>query len=272
MRLTTFGIFLTLILILGLACSDNSTAPVDGDGAKWLVKAPDGGNTFPLELKPNIIPPSNYYKDEATDLAVWWSGELYAPEDLKQEIATELRKIRLEFSKTIPQTNIRFHPVYMSGRLFIGFTDAGWEMWKEGGYNAWDSLNAVYGVDSIKVTTHYPDFFKYVSVFFPDRPNVERLIEAYRDLPETEYIQGDILCCDWPILLMWRDDEIAHYFFRNAWGDCPSGCIYEEYDYVAVISGEPIYIGHYLHDWDHPMPRPDWMNLADRASDKYWKY
>jgi len=275
MRLVTFGLFLTLILILGLGCGNDAMTPVDGDDAAWLVKAPDQGNNFPGGLDPEIITPSNYYKDEATDLATWWSGELYAPAQLTHTIETELRKIRLEFSHTVPNTQIAFMPVNATGRLLFGFTDAGWEMWKNDSYHAWDSLNAALNVDSIAVTTHYPEDRKYVTIFFPGRPNVDRLKEFYEVLPEARYADGDIWCCDWPIVLMWREEEenVAHYFFRNAWGDCPSGCIYQDYAYIKVVDGEPTYIGYYLKDWEHPwLPRPEWMDIADLASAKYWPY
>lgn len=272
MRLIIFQLILILLLISGLGCNNNGPSPVESDTPPQLVKSPGGDNSFPSGLEPTSLPPSNYYKDEATDLSAWWSGELYAPEDLRHEIATELRRIRLGYAKTVPNSQIRFRSVDATGQLLFGFSNAGWEMWKDGTYDAWDSLNIALNVDSIVVTTHYPEDFKYVVLFFNGRPNVSKLIELYSGLPETKYVEGNMFCCDWPILLMWRQDDIVHYFFRNAWGDCPSGCIYEDYYYFTVVDGEATYIGYYEHDWDRPMPRPDWMAIADLASDKYWPY
>jgi hypothetical protein len=268
----TLKLFLILTLILGLGCGDESTTPTDADGARWLVKSPDSGGDFPGGLEPNILPPSNYHRNEAADLATWWSGELYAPEALTYQIVTELRELRLKYSGLYPSAVIQFQPVNAPGQLIFGFTDEGWEMWKNGTYDAWDSLNTALAVDSIVELGVYAYIHKNVLIYFDGRPNVQRLIELYRALPELNYVSGNDFCCDWPILLMWREENVSHYFFRNAWGDCPSGCIYEDFHYFTVVEGEPIYIGYYLHDWDHPLPRPDWMNMADLAADKYWSY
>ena len=47
------------------------------------------------------------------------------------------------------------------------------------------------------------------------------------------------------------------YVFRNGWGDCPAGCIYNEHWYFTVAGDQPFFVGYYPEYQGGPAP-PWW--------------
>lgn len=58
------------------------------------------------------------------------------------------------------------------------------------------------------------------------------------------------------------------YFFRNAWGDCPSGCLYSEFWVLTVLDGRVVYDGYYT---DKLLMPADLRVAYTDAWEAYWQ-
>jgi hypothetical protein len=269
---------LAVVLSLGASCSKEPSSTLSGSSGDNRAVQPSPSdiraglsrNTLPFSVGATEAESAIGSGQEAYLLAQWLANEMYAPTALAKKIESDLKIIRNQYSYTIEAVKIRFAPPHSLGTLLIGFTDEGWRQFKAGQYHAWDSLNRKYDLDSIDVPEHYSDELKMVSLIFRGLPNCNLLVDQYAGLAGLRSVGVAAWCCDWPLLLVCLDHDTLHYFFRNAWGDCPSGCIEQEFFYFTVEGSIAHYVGTYKHDWTNPPPRPDWMNMVDQAMQKYW--
>ena len=209
---------------------------------------------------------------QALLLAQWLADEMYPPLPLARELDRELDIIYRQWSDRIDIKGIPFFPPYELAMILVGFTEEGWQMFKDGEYHHWDALNEQFDLDTMTLWSGgAAEYFKNVELHFNGLPNANHLVDYYAGLPEVEYVEVNAYCCDWSILLVYQGDEGRHYFFRNAWGDCPSGCIEQEYYYIFVTGDVASYGGYYKFDWSNPQLRPDWMWMVDEALDRYWE-
>ena len=100
------------------------------------------------------------------------------------------------------------------------------------GYQEFDSLNSR---NRLFVIEHYDRFSTVVLCFKDKRLDMHSLRHIYSMLDEVEYVE-----------LIWRvgdpgsgigltaESDLFFVIFRNARGDCPSGCIFEEFLYFIV--------------------------------------
>ena len=56
-----------------------------------------------------------------------------------------------------------------------------------------------------------------------------------------------------------QTDSGISYLFRHGWGDCPAGCLHNEYWYFIVENGAPSFLGHRAAD----APEPEWWDEAE---------
>lgn len=54
------------------------------------------------------------------------------------------------------------------------------------------------------------------------------------------------------------------YFFRDAWGDCPSGCIVSKFYYFRTVrtkfQEQAEFVGSYMPTFGHPELDPNWFD------------
>ncbi|MDH4157804.1 MAG: hypothetical protein OEW00_11070 [candidate division Zixibacteria bacterium] len=268
---------LTFLLLICGCGQDQPTTSTDVDGRATTVSPAPGsireGAAFtrlPYEIQGQVVDPV-WTSHESLLLAQWLVDEMYPPVTLAKELEKELKIIRERWSYQIGAVNIRFGPPYEVAMIVVGFTDDGWQMFREGEYHHWDALNEQFDLDTMILWGGgAAESFKNVELHFNRLPNANLLVDYYTGLPETKYVAVNGYCCDWPLLLVHQGDVQRHYFFRNAWGDCPSGCIEEEYFYFTVAGDSASYKGYYKPDWIDPLPRPDWMWMVDEALARYW--
>ena len=266
----------SLLLIIGCG-QDRPPTSTDVTGSGVMVSpAPgsfDEGATFtrlPYEVQGQQVQPVGI-SHEVLLLAQWLAGEMYPPVALAKELDRELITIREQWSNRIDAVNIRFGPPHEVAAIVVGFTDDGWQMFKEGEYHHWDALNEQFDLDTMILWGGgAAESFKNVELHFNGMPNANLIVDYYAGIPEVKYVAVNGYCCDWPLLLVHQGEAQRHYFFRNAWGDCPSGCIEEEYFYISVAGDVASYGGYYKPDWINPPPRPDWMWMVDQALARYW--
>ena len=212
----------------------------------------------------NTTPMEN---EEAELAAMWLSGELVAPVKLYEQIRDELFLIRSTWQDSVTETGIVFVPFLRASYLSMGFSSATYDSILAGTYHAWDSLNSYYRMEDMS----FIEMLTHVSMIFEGRLNPILLAEAYSGLPGSRYIQAGGFVGDMPLLWIYNARGKLKYFFRNAWGDCPAGCIYSTFNYFEVVDDSAIHRGswypEYPPDYDNA---PVWFDTVLMARDNYY--
>ena len=106
------------------------------------------------------------------------------------------------------------------------------------GQAAFDALNARLGLRAVR-TYRYLDS---VALSVDERVNIVPAILAYLMIEGVAYAEPDLAWGDGPDIEAIKVDGTWHVVFRKAWGDCPSGCIFEELSFFTVADGEVVRI------------------------------
>ncbi len=240
MNAATIVIVVTVIIIAAV-----------GVGAYFLLK---GGEFFPKD------------NEEAELIALCLSGDLVAPDNLYNRVLDDLTVIRSAFGDNFePINRITFVPPWVVGRLIIGFDDNTAQEVANGEYHAWDELNKRYEVTEID--THLVESIGFAWLYFKGRLHPRRLAELYGVLPGVSYTQPSSRLGDSPNVYPRQTGDGITYLFRDAWGDCPAGCIYSEYWYFIFEGNQPVFIGHWA---PHENPEePAWWDEAKQNKEQY---
>jgi hypothetical protein len=203
---------------------------------------------------------------EALAIALWLSHELKAPTDLYERVRSDLFLIREGFRDSIPAVDLRFHEPWEPGRLILGFDQEYYQLVSDEQYRAWDSLNALFNMVQIDLSM---PAFNMLKLKFDDGLNPEILAAAYEQLPGVGFAVPNRYMGGRPMLLpAAANDGRILYFFRNAWGDCPSGCLYSEYWVLTVLNGRVVYDGYYS---DQVLMPNDLRIAFSTAWEFYWQ-
>ncbi len=95
-----------------------------------------------------------------------------------------------------------------------------------------DSLNAELGLRGAKLLGQASVAFCFGPVL-----NLPPAAAAYSGLDGISYAEPDTYAGDGPDIDAARADGDWYLIFRNAWGDCPSGCINEQLSFFVVSRG-----------------------------------
>ncbi len=162
---------------------------------------------------------------------------------LTHEIGEVLMRIRSAYPD-IKEISARPSPV--PGMLHLGLEadllmavsdlvqDGKSDMSSKTGIEAFDELNMALGLTGIR-------FFRHIGIAvmqYGALVNIEAACRAYREIPGVRYAQPEVLLGDGSDIEMVKDQGIWYVIVRKAWGDCPSGCIHEQFHFFAVENGE----------------------------------
>ena len=87
---------------------------------------------------------------EAELAALWLSGELYAPDELYEELLFGYTEVRSQFGDSIPKLNeIEFSPLWRWYAFNVKFTESAVREMRAGEYTDLDSLNTLFGIADI---------------------------------------------------------------------------------------------------------------------------
>lgn len=236
-----------------------------------LILALACGSHAPTEPTPEpdwVVSPAEDYEAEVA--AVILSRTLLAPQNLYDRIKSDLEGIRAEFGDSIPAVQLTVRPVWELGEIAIRVDTLMLQDTTSAGYRRLDSLNRQFGLDSMK--QYEMHFREYFSLYFSARYNPVRLVEIYLTVDGIFEVFPDGFAGDSPELYIYPDGDEFKYFFRNAWGDCPAGCIISDIYYVISKQGQFEFVGSWSNQDDPDPPRPAWMDTAMMARDtmSYW--
>lgn len=205
--------------------------------------------------------------EEAELIALCLSGELAAPDYYYNRVLKNLAAVRSQFGPWIePVSRIKFTSPWTPSRVVIGFDAETFNLVKNGEYHAWDELNTQYHVVEINITS-----LRAINVAilnFENRLHPRRLAELYAYLPGVRYAEhSSILGGSYNIYPRQTPRGIT-YLFRDGWGDCWSGCIYNEYWYFVVEGSSGVFlIGHWA---PHLNPEePEWWSDAKENKEQF---
>jgi hypothetical protein len=218
-------------------------------------------------------PPNLEFVDTPTDdyeaeTAAYFLAETrLAPKYLYEEIRAELELIRSQHD-SIPGVSVKYSPWANPSYLTMRFDSAVTDSIQRGGYHAWDDLNAACMLDTFDI------WREYVQVYYKGVQNPIRLLDIYKSLPGLGYASTSGRMGDAPVLVMRREGQSIKYFFREAWGDCPSGCIHSRFSYFTVSGGEATYHGSYQPEYNDStaLPPPAWADTAWQTLRDYHQY
>ena len=110
----------------------------------------------------------------------------------------------------------------------------------------------------------YPGW-RTVGLFFQGRRNSLRLAERLSDFPGVESV-GTLPAATgrWSTIIPLSNGAGRRYFYRFLWGDCPSGCAYEDVYYLAVYGDSVELLGAYKSQVDSAR-FPLWWDTANTA-------
>lgn len=205
---------------------------------------------------PTSTPECNNRDDKNAELmALYLSGNLTAPDELYEQILSDLTAIS---SKYFNNHSVgEFTPPWIPSCIYMSFQEECRSQVINGTYDAWNDLNEEYGVK--KITAH--DYSSIVTINFYCRLNSERLAELYEDLPGIKYIQPNAPVGDRSNIFPRQTEEGITYLLYWGYGDCPAGCTEKYYSYYVFENEQPMHIGYYDRQQD---PEPDWWSEAEQ--------
>ncbi len=230
----------------------------------WITIGCDS-STSPSKQVSSIFDLTPRDNPEAEAAALWLSGDLVAPTDLYEELFSGYSRIRGAYADSIPELNqVTFVSPWMPGELLLKLTDDAIAELRRGEYHDLDSLNTYYRV--AEIDTHLIDFIGWMHLIFEGRLHPERLAEEYGQVPSLLMAEPNGTWSNQADNYPWLIDGGISYLFRYGWGDCPAGCIYNQFWYFKVreISGYVEYLGTFVSGEG---PEPDWWAEARAAYD-----
>ena len=156
---------------------------------------------------------------------------------LECEIENALRLIRDRYPATAA---IAARPPVSTILLSIdgGLRDIIAEAWAESetgavipvGHAAFDDLNARLGLEKAEFWSASGT----VILHFAELANPRAAAAEYSAIAGVVDAELDRLLTDGPDMALSTTDGVWHVVMRNAWGDCPSGCIHDEWHFFTV--------------------------------------
>ncbi len=201
---------LPIIAVLFFFSCDNSTGPTHNE---------------PLTFEENLAL-SPRPDAEAEEMALYLSGDLVAPQELYQRIKFALRTLRREYADSIPAVNNHFRSIIITSTFEIVFTNEAVDSIHAGSYSMWDSLNEYYsGMLDTSFLWAWSEWH-IGDLHFRPRLNPIKLYDEYKNIDNLGVIRPRDPIGDAPNIYPWLDDDSSLIFVvRDAWGDCPSGCL-----------------------------------------------
>jgi hypothetical protein len=240
------------LIILGVAvaisCTDRGTNTKSDDPLKWLK------NQLSQTPRDNA---------EAEWVALWLSDALVAPESLYVQIRDDLARLRQTYRDSIHELRwIEFTPHYYPTAIDLSVTDSVFTAIRAGHYHQWDSLNQLYGVDSI-YTDSIGTLGYFVHLEFKKRLNADSLTGYYARLPGVIDSSSLEFGGDWSNIYPWSVGDRRTYLVRLGSMDCELGCMQERFWYFRTNDTTIEFAGTFYRDWIYELPvPPSWWEEA----------
>lgn len=251
-----------LALIACLLSCGNSGDSIIGGSAKDLDN--DGPGRLPA-ITPEDIEESDRAHKEAGLMALWYCDELIASAEIYLKFDTALKFLRNTYADSIPEVNIPFQFPSVVSQILVCLTDSAVQEFRNGTYHQWDSLNTLFRLEQMDTSVYF-DITHSVKLTFKGQLHPKYLAGYYEQLEGVVWAERNGYMGDWPNIYPWILDGRVTFLVRNAWGDCPAGCIHSHLFYFKETDSGMEYLG----DWQNCDPLPWWHEEAKAAFCKYY--
>ena len=240
-RSCTFALLVAAAIASVIGCEDSSAPQL---------------TTHPV----SILDQTPRTNSEAEAAALWLSGDLVAPQDTYEALRDAFGLVRGEFSDSIPALEqIVFVAPWVPGEVLVKLLPDAVSQVRRGEHTDLDSLNTFYRATSTDTTLLR---IRWMRIDFEGRLHPERLAEAYAAVPSLENAEPNGQWFNERDNYPWLLDDGVSLLFREGWGDCPSGCIFNQFWYFRVKDDNVEYVGTFVRGQD---PFPDWWDEAKTA-------
>ncbi len=208
----------------------------------------------------------------ANDTLTRSSSSLYLDRDERDALSEELEGVLARIRDAYPAVaHIRVWESYIAGMVVVtpepALRDAIQALIPDDrglvtfvtGFSAFDDLNARLGLRSIHRLKLRSINTLLLSLCFDDHLNVPAAAAAYRDLDGVWSATPNAAFGDGPDIEAMRSGETWYAVFRDAWGDCPSGCTGEELFFFTALGDEVTKL-----DENEARADPVFLELLDR--------
>jgi len=209
---------------------------------------------------------------EAEWAALYLSGEMIASDSLYNHVLSGIYYLLERYADSIPEATIRFRYPTFNCDLVLSFTDSAKIKIRSGEYHAWDSLNDYYRVAEIDTTKLMSMYL--ATIRFTGRLNPSLLCEKYSSLPGVWNVSPAYsMIGDGPNKYVDMKNGQLRFLIRNAWGDCPAGCMSSHYFYFRQSNNGMDFVG----DWnpqetENPPAWWDEVSMLKQEYDQYYNY
>jgi hypothetical protein len=195
--------------------------------------------------------------EEAELAALWLSDEALVPQELAWDLQNKLALLREKYSAEIPEVNTEFKFPAETKSILAEMDPYAMLQVQWGTYHEWDSLNRFYGLDTIIIKDASQ---AYLKLKFKEQINPFIVASRYSNLPGFEYAEANTLSGDGPNIYPWIVDNRIVFLVREAWGDCPAGCVHSKFWYFKTDSTTINLVGEFEFDREWLMNQiyPPW--------------
>jgi len=237
LHVTLTSLIATLLILVVSSCDDPS-GPVDVP-VRGIEDTP----------RPNF---------EAETAALVLSGELIAPEALYQEMLRDLARVAAAFEQETGTAAPLFEPPWVPGELLMQISREAKRQVRSGTFTDLDDLNELYGLAEVDTTLLA---LGVLHLKFKGRLHPGQLSAIYERVPSVVWSEPNLTFVFSSDLFLRRLDPGTSFLYWRGSGDCPSGCINNEYWYLR-LEQDIEYVGTYRPGED---PEPPWWEEAKLA-------
>ena len=173
-------------------------------------------------------------------------GGLFLDDERQHALGREVRQAMSLVRRAYPaMAHVLVRKEYMPGRIILGLEgelrDIVVDTWTDEnapppptGHAAFDALNAKLGLRAAE-TLRYGG---YAFLDVDERVDVIEATFAYFLIDGVDYARPEWAVGGSPDVAAAKVRDTWHFVFRNAWGDCPAGCIHSELSFFTVADSE----------------------------------
>jgi hypothetical protein len=193
---------------------------------------------------------------QARKMALWYDNSLMPDSVSSDRFYQALVTLNDLYGEDMEVVKTEFELPYVENQLIVSLTASAAQEYINGTYTAWDSLNVVYNAVEID-TLHGFAVFGWVEIIFDGMYNMPQVADMYEMLEGINYADANGYGGDGPNNYPWIIEDKVTFLVREAWGDCPSGCIENYFLYFKQTDTGIDFIGAWDTIWD-PQTTPDW--------------
>lgn len=214
---------LSLLACFALACDDDPVAD------------------HPPGSQPDVVAEDR----EADEAALWLSRELTSPAELYQTIHNDLLVIRGAYAESVPKVSVKFRSLWVPSMIILSVDDGLKQKILDGEPTSLDYLNGAMQAIEVDTSRLETPGLGWLTIRFAGRKHSQRLAEMYTTVPGVIWADPNHWAGDGPQVYPWRIPDGISYLFRDAFGDCPAGCIYSIFYYFRRVNGHTEFVGRY---------------------------